>query len=344
MPLVILVVNLLFLADEHFTLARYLIWSGVGIAYGLLMWEISMRWLLYVRRRYTEIQQTRRRVLITFVGYLLITSSLQAFIIWFADITRANSIPITGAVYIKLIAVGFFSVLIMGAVFEIIYYFQKYREAVQESEAVKKIGLQNQYNTLKNQVNPHFLFNALNCLSALIAEDRRKAGMFLDELSTVYRYLLQAGQRPLVTIADEIAFLHAYRYLLDTRFGQALHWYIAVDDSFMNYSLPPLTFQTLVENALRHNSLLADEPLTLSITARRDGMLEVSNNIQRKKAAALPHQPGGLAMLASRFKSLGLPSPIIEDNGEQFTVRLPLGQNQPVHAVASLPNTSRSDL
>ncbi|WP_460982903.1 hypothetical protein [Spirosoma fluminis] len=111
LPLIILVVNLLFLADEPFTLAGYLIWSAGGIAYELLMWEISMRWLLYVRRRDTGIQQTRRRVLITFVGYLLITSSLQAFIIWFADVTRTNSIPITGAVYIKLIAVGFFSVL-----------------------------------------------------------------------------------------------------------------------------------------------------------------------------------------------------------------------------------------
>jgi sensor histidine kinase YesM len=341
LPLVILVVNMLFLADSHFSLTAYLIWSGIGIAYGLLMWEVSVRWLLYVRKRYTSIEQTRRRVLITFAGYLVITSTLQALLVWLSDVTRTNTIPITTAVYGKLIAVGFFSVLIMGAIFEIIYYFQKYREAVQESEAIKQTGLQNQYNTLKNQVNPHFLFNALNSLSALISEDREKAGLFVDELSSVYRYLLQAGQRPLVTLGDEIIFLHGYRFLLDTRFGSALQWKITVDAQFMDYWLPPLTFQTLIENALRHNSLLPHQPLTLSISTSREGVLQIANNIQRKKAAVLPKQ-GGLAVLSHRLQSLGLSVPIIEDNGEQFAVHLSLVKKEQIQDLTPVTNSMTS--
>lgn len=338
-PLVILTANLLFANESQFNLTAYAVWSVVGIAYGLLMWEASMRWLLYVRRRYTTIGETRRRVVITFAGYFVITSSLQALIIWLSDITSLNSIPVTGAVYLKLIAVGFFSVLLMGAVFEFLYYIQKYREAIQESEAVKKAGLQSQYDSLKNQVNPHFLFNALNSLSALISEDRERAGLFLDELSSVYRYLLQAGQRPLVMLGEEITFLHAYRYLLDTRFGDALRWRIDIDARFMDRWLPPLTLQTLIENALRHNSLLPDQPLTIHLSTRDDGTLTVCNVIQRKRAAVLSPQ-GGLTILAARYESLGLPSPTITDDGRQFVVQLPLARKEQIYELVPAQNLS----
>lgn len=286
-PLVILATNGLFLADSAFSFVAYAVWSVIGIGYALLIWELSMRWLLYVRRRYTGIQQTRRRVLITFAGYLIITSSLQALLIWLSDRTHTNSIPVTGAIYAKLIAAGFFGVLVMGSIFEFMYYVQKYREAVQESEAVKK------------------------------------AGLFLDELSSVYRYLLQAGQGPLVTLAKEVAFLAAYRYLLDTRFGSALHWKVTVNQSLMNRYLLPLTLQTLIENALRHNLLLPEQPLHIQIETGPDGRLLVRNNLQRKSTRVLSNQVG-LATIATQYRLLGGGDMRVDDDDRFFTVRLPL--------------------
>ncbi|WP_158408811.1 sensor histidine kinase [Fibrella aestuarina] len=336
-PLIILMANLLYLEDSHYNLVAYAFWSAVGIAYALLMWEITIRWLLFVRRRYTGIGQTRRRVLITFGGYFVITSSLQALIIWLADLTNLAAIAINWTVYARLIAVGLVCVLFVGAFYELIYYIQKYREAVQESEAIKKVGLQTQYDNLKNQVNPHFLFNSLNSLSALITEDRGRAGLFLDELSSVYRYLLQAGQRPLVTLDEEMTFLQAYRYLLDTRFGESLRWEINVGEQYLDQWLPPLSLQTLIENALRHNVLLPDKPLTLHLATPANGSLVVCNGIQRKRAVVFAQQ-GGLSLLAARYESLQLPPPLITDNGQQFVVSLPLAQKEQVLDTLSLTN------
>jgi Histidine kinase len=306
-----------------FNLAVYAAWFVVEVGYFLLIWEVIIRWLLLVRRRYTSVGQTRRRVLVTFAGYFVITASMVALLLWLADLTLTNTVPITGEIYFQLLGGSLFCILLIGSAFEFIYYLQKYREAIQESEAVKKAGLQSQYDSLKNQVNPHFLFNSLNSLSALISEDHTKAGIFLDELSSVYRYLLQAGQRPLVTLADEVAFLHAYRYLLDTRFSEALRWDVRLDRSLMDHWLPPLTIQTLVENALRLNMALPERPLTLHITTPSPGTLAICNTLQRKKVAVLGQQ-GGLTILADHYASLGLSAPVIEDDGEQFTVRLPL--------------------
>jgi hypothetical protein len=322
-PLAVLLANLLFLKEGYYNLRLYVGWSLVGIGYASLMWHVTLQWLMYIRRRYSDIKQTRKRVFVTFGGYLLITASMQAMIVWLSGATGLSSIPATGEVYGKFIAVSLVWVLIVGTIYEVIYYLQKYREALQEAEALKKVGLQQQYDRLKNQVNPHFLFNSLNSLSALIAEDRTRACAFLDELSSVYRYLLQAGQRPIVTLCDEMTFFTAYRYLLDTRFGTTIHWDIRVDDQFSDRWLPPLTIQTLIENALRHNLLLPEQPLTIRILTTNDGNLEISNGIQRKKLT-VSTQPGGLSMLATRFETLGLPRPIIEDDSHRFTVQIPL--------------------
>lgn len=116
---------------------------------------------------------------------IVITSSLQTLFIWLSDIMGVSSIPIDWRVYARLITVGFTSVLLMGSIVEVIYYLQKYWEAVQESEAIKKAGLQSQFDSLKNQVNPHFLFNSLNTLASLIDGDGQQAGKFVEEMASV---------------------------------------------------------------------------------------------------------------------------------------------------------------
>ncbi|GAB3012100.1 histidine kinase [Spirosoma pulveris] len=337
-PLLILGVNLLFLQELQYQWKSYLIWTVVGIAFTLLLWEADMRWLLYTRQRYASIEQTDRRVIMTFAGYLVITAILESMFIGLSNLlTRTNAYSVGIETYLKWIGIWFIGVLLIGTVFEVTYYLQKYRETVQESEAMKKAGLQSQYDSLKNQVNPHFLFNALNSLSALISEDRERAGMFLDELSSVYRYLLQAGQRPLVTLAEEMNFLYAYRYLLDVRFGPALCWNINVDDQWLDLMLPPLTLQTLLENALRLNTLLAERPLTLTVATQPGSILLVGNTLQRKKAPVLAPQ-GGLTLLAARYESLHLPAPVIEDDGQQFCIRLPLIRKEDVFSQEPAPN------
>lgn len=335
-PISILLANLVYLKEYNYNPVVYLSWAIFGMVYVTIVWEIHVRWLLLVRKRYEAIEQTRRRVLFTLVGLGVITTLSQVFFVFLTDATHFALVPITGKVYLTYLGIGFSTMLLIGGFYEVMYYLQRYRQAVEEAEAVKKAGLQSQYDSLKNQVNPHFLFNALNSLSALISDDKKRAGLFIDELASVYRYILQAGQRPLVTVSDELDFLTAYRYLLDTRFNRSdgpstLDWEIDIHEPYLDCLLPSLTLQTLIENALRHNSLLVEQPLRICIYTSDDGMLIVRNTILRKKMAVnVQQQGGGLATLAIRFESFGLARPLIDDDGHFFTVQLALAQKEQV--------------
>ncbi|GAB2576858.1 histidine kinase [Spirosoma areae] len=180
---------------------------------------------------------------------------------------------------------------------------------------------------LQAQVNPHFLFNSLNSLSALIDDDTEQAGLFLDELSSVYRYLLRANNQILTPLSAELAFIQSYSHLLQTRHGNALRVVWQVDPPLLNRQLPPLTLQLLVENAVKHNIALPDQPLTIAIATDAHNRLQVRNNVQRKTMRVASNGVG-LANIWSKYQMLNQPAPtILEDDGE-FVVTLPLIQGE----------------
>ena len=232
--ILVFIANFMYLRinDHDYKTKIYLGRPLISTAYIILIWELTVKWVLYVRSRYAHINQTRQRVFTTIIGYASLTVILQLGLVGAIDLANVSEHPVTWQNYVTNIAIGLIFTVLIGSAYEAAYYLKKYGEAVQESEAIKKEGLQSQYDSLKNQVNPHFLFNSLNCLSALINEDKQRAGLFLDELSSVYRYLLQAGQKPMVTLSEEVHFLNSYRYLLDTRFGEVLRWELNINTYF----------------------------------------------------------------------------------------------------------------
>ncbi|MEZ0606951.1 sensor histidine kinase [Fibrella sp. WM1] len=176
---------------------------------------------------------------------------------------------------------------------------------------------------LQAQVNPHFLFNSLNSLSALIEDDAQQATRFLDELSSVYRYLLRANEQMLTSLAAELSFIQSYSHLLRTRHGDALRivWHIA--PPLMNRQLPPLTLQLLMENAVKHNVALPDQPLTIAITTDEHDRLVVRNNVQRKTVRVASNGVG-LANIWTKYQMLNQPAPVILEREGYFVVSLPL--------------------
>jgi len=176
---------------------------------------------------------------------------------------------------------------------------------------------------LQAQVNPHFLFNSLNSLSALIEDDPKQAGVFLDELSSVYRYLLRANEQALVSLADEMSFIRSYCHLLQTRHGNALQIICQIAPSLLNRQLPPLSLQLLVENAVKHNIILADRPLTIAIATDEYDRLQVRNNVQRK-TVRVASVGIGLANIWSKYQMLNQPIPSISEIDGFFVVTLPL--------------------
>lgn len=197
------------------------------------------------------------------------------------------------------------------------------KQAEVERERLQKLQLQNELELLKNQVNPHFLFNSLNVLSSLITEDAGKAEEFVNQLSKVYRYVLQNNRYIWTSLQRELDFIQAYGYLLSTRYGDALRLTIEAEQSALERQLPPLALQLLVENAVKHNVVHKSQPLTIEIIAQAD-ILQVRNNLQKKARSQVLSHGVGLTNIADKYRLLNDQSIFIEENEKSFCVKLPL--------------------
>ncbi len=217
-------------------------------------------------------------------------------------------------------------VIVVIASYEGIRSFEQWERALRETEQLKKANLQSQFEGLKSQLNPHFLFNSLNSLSSLIEEDPQKAEEFVDEMASVYRYLLRSNEIQMATLANELDFAHSYFHLLRTRYGANIQLEQLVDSHYHKYLLPPLTLQLLLENVVKHNVILPENPLRIRIETKPEGWLVVQNNIQRRTSRVLSNQVG-LANIATQYRLLGGGEVKVEDNDRFFTVTLPLLQH-----------------
>jgi hypothetical protein len=201
------------------------------------------------------------------------------------------------------------------------------REQVEAELVTEKLQQQMsavQMMALQAQLNPHFLFNSLNSLSSLIADEPQKAERFVDEMSTVYRYLLRTNDLELTTLQTELAFIDSYYHLLKTRYGAGINLTKEIDESLLNYKIPPLTLQLLVENAVKHNVVSADQPLTIQLSTTADGWLDVSNSLLRKPVNRVNSTQKGLLNILSKYQLLGQAAPKVVETDTLFSVTLPL--------------------
>ena len=153
-----------------------------------------------------------------------------------------------------------------------------------ENERLKQQNLQNELAALKNQIDPHFLFNSLNSLTSLI-RDNVKATQFVKKLSYMYRYILQSGDTDLVSIKDELKFLESYAYLIHTRYRDRFDIEIQIEDKYLEEQIPPLALQLLVENAVKHNEISESNPLKVRLYSK-NGSLFVENPIRPRTTLA----------------------------------------------------------
>ncbi|WP_080056025.1 sensor histidine kinase [Spirosoma aerolatum] len=205
---------------------------------------------------------------------------------------------------------------------------QHHREQLEAELSLQRLEQEKalmRIQALQGQVNPHFLFNSLNVLDTLIEEDPDRARVFLEEMSTVYRYLLRANEQPLTDLATELSFIQSYYHLLRTRHGHGIQLMTTISERYQTYQLPPLTLQLLVENAVKHNSALPDHPLFIDISTDEKGRLLVSNTIQRKTSRVVSNGVG-LSNILSKYQMLGQPAPVIQEADGKFWVVLPLIQ------------------
>jgi len=192
-----------------------------------------------------------------------------------------------------------------------------------ENEKLKRESLQTQFESLKNQVSPHFLFNSLNALQTLIREAPQTAQQYVNHLSSVLRYTLQSNEKETVPLEDEMNFVDSYIFLLKLRYEPNLMIKTIISEKYLNYKLPPLTVQTLIENAVKHNEISKRNPLTITITTDPFGVLIVTNNL-RKKLTTEPGTGIGLSNLSQQYKLLAGKDITIKQGSTEFTVEVPL--------------------
>jgi two-component system, LytTR family, sensor kinase len=203
-----------------------------------------------------------------------------------------------------------------------VYFIGRWKDSIIEAERLEKEKSQVQFDNLKNQLNPHFLFNALTSLNSLIFENQQLASAFLQQLSKVYRYVLQNKHKNFVLLSTELDFIAHYVMLLETRFQGALKINFKVSDDAKEKAIVPVTLQILIENAIKHNIVDKDKPLTIDVLTMGDYLI-VSNNLQVRKTVEASNKQG-LDNLRSLYKFLTDNPVLIEPTADRFYVKIPL--------------------
>lgn len=201
------------------------------------------------------------------------------------------------------------------------HFFRSWKQAAVNEEKLKIEKLAIEYEALKNQVNPHFLFNSLTALSSLVYKDQEKAIAFIGELSSVYRYVLESREREIVDFQTEKKFLESVLYLNQIRYENSLQVKINLSGETDKYIIP-MALQMLLENAIKHNAISVNRPLKVEIF-EEEGFIVVKNNMQPKKSEIVTNKIG-LENIKSRYKYLSDKEVLVEKSDEEFIVKIPV--------------------
>lgn len=224
--------------------------------------------------------------------------------------------------WIFIIVISSLISMLVLTIHERVYYFRNWVESKKETQELKLNYAEAQYNALKNQVNPHFLFNSLNTLSSIIHENPDKASEFVNKLSQVYRYILKSNENDLATIKDELKVAKEFLFLLKTRFEDDLIIDFNIIEGVEGF-IPPMSLQLLIENAVKHNIVSPDDPLKVNISIS-EGFIKVTNKVNRKIIDANNSTKSGLKQIKKRYELKGIEGFVAGEKMDEYAVKLPI--------------------
>jgi sensor histidine kinase YesM len=278
--------------------------------------------------RYTNVNEYVKRavlrLILFFIVAFIISSVIYLLTMIFSFIINGQDLRLLIPHVLKTESPGFLigagSGYLLGA---LIFFYIQWVEALKREQKLKEEKLVFQYETLKNQVNPHFLFNSLNTLSSLVSRDAELSEKYILKLSSIYRYILENKDHDHVNLKEEIEFVQDYFYLQKVRDDGKIDLKLEVSDPG-KYLILPISLQLLVENAFKHNIATREEPLIVQILLdEQDKTISVSNNLKPK--TQIEESPKvGLSNLSARNKLITGRDIEIIDSGNEFTVHVPL--------------------
>lgn len=314
--------DLLYQGETHQSIENGLVTVVYSFLITVGLYVINSLIIRWLQLRHPWQNGAIKRIVLEAVLSLILSTAWQLFIL-VLNSEFFNEPENIREHYISNIIFGLTITFIVLLIMEGAYFFSLWRDSLTRVQRLEKQHLQAQLDQLRAQVQPHFLFNSLNTLSAMleVQKDIPRAVKFIDEFSLLYRRLLEHRENELVTLSEEWRFVQAYLLLQKERFSSALDVRLEVPEEKMEDYILPLAVQELLENAIKHNRMSRSEPLTIRIYSEMSRLCISNPNRPKNNRAA--GTGTGLENLRKRLRLLGAPSLEIHD-GDPFTVCIPL--------------------
>jgi sensor histidine kinase YesM len=299
--------------------AQYWLGCAWFILLSAILWHANRYLLLRLRTRQDWPGYPLRKVACLLAANVLTTVpvSVLMHLLWY----RFAGLVVDGRQIAVTTLVIVLAVAFVTHVYETVYLVGQRERDLLAAERLDRARAEAELHALKSQVDPHFLYNALHSLSFLIPRDASRAALFAERLGEVYLYILTNRERNLVPLEDELRFAEGYVELLRVRFGDAVRLRREGEVDVAGLLIPPVSLQVLLENAVKHNAVKAEDPLEIRLSLHEDRVL-VAN---RRSGAAEVRGPGlGLANLDDRYRRTTGRGLEIRDEAGAFTVALPL--------------------
>lgn len=294
---------------------------GVATLHTFSFW-ISMRLIIVsLRKVYPGQKDIGKRLLYSSILILFAFFALERgleFVNAICFPAGAHEIPSAFEIRVASLMI----IALVVSIYESIYLNAQWKASLIEKEMLKRENIESQLEGLRSQVNPHFLFNSLNTLAYLIPQDANRAVKFVQQLSKVYRYILEIRDQKLISVREELNFLDAYLFLLKERFGDNLEVNISVPKEVYEKNIIPLSMQILFENAIKHNIISSSKPLKIEVFLQEEKIM-VSNNLQKKKQS-MPSTEVGLQNIRNRYSFFTKQQVEVKGDEHTFLVGLPL--------------------
>lgn len=296
----------------------------VAIPYVWLMWIGDRTIMIAIHHKYPALHQNAKRLMISAAIIVAYTTLITLAMEWLIKSNpNAENLFVKNASFATALGSNLFSTAAIVSIYEALMYWTKLKQQLVITERLQKENAQAQLDSLKNQVNPHFLFNSLNTLAGIIPEDSEKAVQFVQQLSTLYRHLLDLNDKQVVTLEEELVLLNSYLFLIRTRFDNSIDIRLNISEESKHLYLIPLSLQMLVENAVKHNIISKKKPLHIHIYTSEDGHVCVHNNFSPKQQP-VEGTGTGLSNINNRFLLTFDRQIEVQKTHEFFEVKIPL--------------------
>jgi len=285
-----------------------------------LLWNGSMFIIQFTLHRFSMFRETAMLLATQVIGLISFVVLVELGEIYAIENYLNIALPLSGKT--ALIAGSLLITFMISSIYASVAFFIQWKENLLRTQALEKANLEARYDTLRNQVNPHFLFNSLNTLLMLV-NDNPVASKYVESISEIMRYMLQSRDKEAVLLRDELKIARDYIFIQQSRFGDKLKVEFDVPEKYYHFAIPPLALQMLLENALKHNVVSKEDPLFVKVYTLENVYIVIENTIKAKLDKD-PSTGVGLDNIRNRYLHLTGKNIVVKQENNRFIVMLPL--------------------